>query len=331
MLETKEIITIILTSVNLIIAIIIIYSSTKINPIKNDFVPSDKNNSYPNVSYIEQQILYQDRFFLNNNSFSLNEQKIFESKKNDSASEKISNFFTKTHLSLFFTGICSCFFVIMFLISFFVKDKEYSCDCFSCTNCNCKCTKEDCCFFATYCCCCCHDCCRRRRGEKCCQSNGDNCGNCNCNSSGGGSNDDGIGYAVIIIILLFVVILIVMILYFSTKALGKSLSRIVALVFLILFDIGFFILGLFRGINDGMNTYSYLVVIFGILGFLGNLIVLIFKCLSHKGNSYYQKQILFNNPYEYPLNNSGENLNVNQNNQGYIANSDNQVVYPNNY
>ena len=52
MLETKEIITIILTSVNLIIAIIIIYSSTKINPIKNDFVPSEKNSSYPNISYI---------------------------------------------------------------------------------------------------------------------------------------------------------------------------------------------------------------------------------------------------------------------------------------
>ena len=151
----------------------------------------------------------------------------------------------------------------MFLISFFVKDKEYSCDCFS--GMNCKCTKDDCCFFATYCCCCCHDCCRRRRGEKCCQSNGDNCGNCNCNcnSSGGGSNDDGVGYAVIIIILLFVVILIVMILYFSTKALGKSLSRIVALVFLILFDIGFFILGLFRGINDGMNTYLIWLLFLG--------------------------------------------------------------------
>lgn len=265
MVEAKEMTTIIPILVNLLVVGVVIYSSTKIKTIKNDYSPDEKNSSYQNVSYTEQQIFSEKEIFFMNNSFSFNETKILAKEENESISDKISKFFTNTHLPLLFTGICSSFFVIMLFLSYLVDDKDYSCKCAEII-----CTSEKHyhsyhCFYCCPCgvgnCCSCRDC------------------DCDCDCNGLGNDKDAFLY----IILLIVFFLIIMIFYYATKALGKSLSRIFAMIFLILFEVTFIILDIFQGINDEMNIFFYLIIVFASIGILCNLIAMILKCLNKTG------------------------------------------------
>ena len=272
MLEFKDKVTIFHTVVNIIIIAIVIYSSTQIVPEKNDNDSKDYNNSSTNLSHIEEKIIFNQSLSIDNiqlSNFRGNRNK----NKNNAETD---NFWKNIHWPLFSTGAFSVLFASMLIFSFFVEEQGSKCDC--CDDCDLSSNKsnygnEACCCGTCLCCACCC-------GRGCCDCGGGH-------SRSRGKSGDGEGCAILLAIILFIFILF----YYLTKSLGRSVSRVVALITLLLFDCIFTILGIIQGTKEEMNTYSYLVIIFGVIGIVNNLIGLICKYFYSK-KSYISNEFL---------------------------------------
>ena len=266
MCDAEKIASLSLTLINLVVIILIIYSSLLILPRKNNS-SNKKSSSVLNVSYLEQQILSEKQVFLKNNTATEENEKGIH--------------FSDAHYPLFFTGISSSIFLFLLIMSYLVPDKEY--------NCCCSCTEVECCCCGVGTCCTCY-CCRKRKDLvknnecNCCKDCKDFChDNFDSNYQGGGGECDIVGCIISIWYLFLMASFIFIILYFIARDLGARLSRVVSFVFLLLFDLCFLIFGILQATNDGINTYSSLVIAFGIIGFILNLIYLILIILSRIG------------------------------------------------
>lgn len=281
MLDFTDKITIFHIFINIAIMILVIYCSLKINPLKYYNYPIYYNNSSTSLSQIEEKIIYNQSLFFDNFILS-----------NDSENNQTNTTGTGSHRDvhwpLFSMGFFSIFFICILIFSLLVKDKECNCDCCDCDS-EISSSKSDnrneaCCCATCVCCTCC---CRKR---KCCDCgggcSGTSCNNCNCNGAG-----EGIGYVILIFLLLFIFILF----YCFTKSLGKSVSRVVALITLILFDCTFTVFGIIQGINEEMNLYSLLVIIFGIVGIINNLLGFICKYLYSKRGYVFSENLFGKN------------------------------------
>ena len=114
--------------------------------------------------------------------------------------------------------------------------------------------------------------------SECNKTNNIGSGSCSCS----GNNFAGYCLACIIFLLITPFILI----YFFTKTLGKSISRIIILLILFLFDKLLVYFGLKQGIVYEMNTFAYLVIILSIFDAILNItgftlyIILNYNCFS---------------------------------------------------
>ena len=158
--------------------------------------------------------------------------------------------FAEVNKPLFFTGIVAALITFVLFFSFFVEEKN-------CEKINSECNKTN------------------NIGSGSCS-----CGDCAC----GGSGDNFAGYCLACIIFLLITPFILI--YFFTKTLGKSISRIIILLILFLFDKLLVYFGLKQGIVYEMNIFAYLVIILTIFDAILNItgftlyIILNYNCFS---------------------------------------------------
>ena len=121
----------------------------------------------------------------------------------------------------------------------------------------------------------------------CCNKNRENCKYCKeCRNSGGLGIGGGGGEGNILVFILLVIGIVVLFFagfFFFTHCLGKSASRLFSFICLIFFNITIAFLGSLYGNAYGMNMYRYLIVVFGIVCAISNLIgaILVIRHLCH--------------------------------------------------
>ena len=157
--------------------------------------------------------------------------------------------FAEVNKPLFFTGIVAALITFVLFFSFFVEEKY-------CEKINSESNK----------------------------TNNKDCGSCSCGDRAcGGSSDKFAGYCACIIFLLIAPFILI---FFFTKTLGKSISRIIILLILFLFDKLLVYFGLKQGIVYELNTFAYLVIILSIFDAILNItgftlyIILNYNCFS---------------------------------------------------
>jgi hypothetical protein len=146
-------------------------------------------------------------------------------------------------LFILYTDICAFFFIMILVASFCVTQNECCTDDAN-TNTNFACGS----CYGT--CVCCTDC----RG-----------GDCNCSGGGGGGDCGEAGLVILIFILVIIVFVAV---FFAVKACGKHISRMVAIIGLLLFDIVLVILSFCAG----FDLYCCLVAAFSFIAAVCNFL-----------------------------------------------------------
>ncbi len=248
---------------------IIAFLSFFMNPPTKKTTPSSDSNNTSLISF-----LYKEGI---NNSLLANNSETEEI-------EYTGDIWDSVYMSLFSACFLAACFLSLLYFSFHNEDKKcYCCSCCYSTSeknneellavgtatcCCCPCLCSD------LCCCCCK---KRGSGSHYVSSGGGssyNNSNCDCSDGGG----EGAVYACLLIVFLFFIV----IMYFCAKDLGKSVSRKVGYIFLLLLHCLFIYLAITFDINEQIIALSYIVDAFGIIGVLVNIFAILFSFSAFK-------------------------------------------------